>query len=178
LSFRFFASIALATLVAATPAAARKTISDDAVVVPVTLTGRIVSVADGDTVTLLDSHKRQHRIRLAGIDAPERSQAFGTRSRQALGALAHNRQARAQCDKKDRYGRFVCTVWVDATNVNLSQLHAGMAWHYRAYAKEQPRDERLAYESAEAQAQAARIGLWQDSAPTPPWDFRKSEKVR
>ena len=93
------------------------------------LTGRIVSVADGDTVTLLDTNLRQHKIRLSGIDAPERRQPFGNRSRLHLGALVFGRQVTADCPKTDRYKRAVCRLEVDGVDANLAQLEAGMAWH-------------------------------------------------
>src|SRR5690606_8991079 len=76
-----------------------------------TLRGTVVSVADGDTLTLLDASKRQHKIRLSGIDAPERKQAFGTRSRQHLADLTFRKQVTADCPKKDRYGRWICKVY-------------------------------------------------------------------
>src|SRR5512138_3802607 len=75
--------------------------------------GKVVGIADGDTLTLLDASHRQHRIRLDAIDAPEKSQPFGQRSRQSLAQLAHGRDAVADCPKVDRYGREVCRVTVD-----------------------------------------------------------------
>ena len=95
------------------------------------LTGRIVSVADGDTVTLLDTNLRQHKIRLSGIDAPEKRQPFGNRSRLHLGALVFGKQVTADCPKKDRYKRAVCRLEVDGVDANLAQIEAGMAWHYK-----------------------------------------------
>ena len=140
------------------------------------LTGRIVSVADGDTVTLLDANLRQHKIRLCGIDAPEKRQPFGNRSRLHLGALVFGRQVTADCPKTDRYKRAVCRLEVDGIDANLAQLEAGMAWHYKAYAREQRAPDRRRYAQAEDHARETRLGLWADRAPVAPWDFRKARK--
>ena len=141
------------------------------------LSGRIVSVADGDTVTLLDANLRQHKIRLAGIDAPERRQPFGNRSRLHLGALVFGRQVTAECPKKDRYKRAVCRLEVEGVDANLAQIEAGMAWHYKAYSREQSPADRWRYAKAEDRAREARQGLWTDRAPVAPWDFRKARKT-
>jgi endonuclease YncB( thermonuclease family) len=90
-----------------------------------TITGTVVSIADGDTLTLLDATRTQHKIRLAGIDAPEKAQPYGNVSRQSLGELAFQRWAVADCPKKDRYGRRVCTVTVNGQDVGLLQLRRG-----------------------------------------------------
>ena len=97
--------------------------------------GRVVGVSDGDTITVLDRAKVQHKIRLAGIDAPEKGQAFGNASKENLSRLVFDSQVEAHCHKKDRYGREVCKVLRGATDVNLEQIRAGMAWWYREYAK-------------------------------------------
>ena len=142
------------------------------------LTGRIVSIADGDTVTLLDADKRQHKIRLSGIDAPERKQAFGTRSRQHLGELVFGKQVTADCSKTDRYKRAICKLEVDGLDANLAQIEAGMAWHYMAYEREQNLLDRWRYAKAEDSARDLRRGLWADRAPLAPWDFRKAKRAR
>lgn len=137
------------------------------------LDGTIVGVADGDTVTLLDASKTQHRIRLDGIDAPERTQPHGQRARQSLTALAHGRVARADCPKVDRYGRAVCRVIVDGVDVGLEQIRRGYAWHYVKYAHEQRAGDRERYARAESDARSAHAGLWSFSDPVPPWDYRR-----
>ena len=118
-----------------------------------TFTGHIVHVADGDTVTLL-VQKQQIRIRVAGIDAPEKAQAFGNRSKQNLEKLTHSREVIADCPKKDKYGRHVCKVYVQppqcsncekTLDAGLEQIRAGFAWWYRAYAKEQSEADRDLY---------------------------------
>jgi endonuclease YncB( thermonuclease family) len=136
----------------------------------------VVGVADGDTLTLLDEQRQQHRIRLDGIDAPERSQPFGQRARQSLASLAHGREALAECPKTDKYGRSVCRVTVDGVDVGLEQVRRGLAWHYVRYAREQSPEARVAYARAEQQARGDRSGLWSYRDPTPPWDYRRAAR--
>jgi endonuclease YncB( thermonuclease family) len=138
--------------------------------------GKVIGVADGDTLTLLDSNRTRHRIRLDGIDAPERSQPYGQRARQSLASLAHGRTAQAHCGKVDRYGRAVCRVTVDGVDVGLEQIRRGFAWHYVRYANEQPETERSAYAQAERAARSSGAGLWSYRDPTPPWDFRRAQR--
>lgn len=136
-----------------------------------TLTGYVTEITDGDTIVVLDADHRQHRIRLAGIDAPERYQAFGSRSTENIARLTFNKNVTVVWKKEDR-GRPIGKVMVNGVDVSLEQVKAGMAWWYRKYAKEQPPTDRRLYEQAEQQAQAQRLGLWADTNPTPPWDFR------
>lgn len=102
-----------------------------------TITGRVVSVADGDTITVLDGDKVQHKIRLAGIDAPEKKQAFGNRSKESLSAMAFDKTVDVETGKRDRYGRQIGKVLVNGQDVNLVQVERGMAWFYRKYQREQ-----------------------------------------
>lgn len=138
-----------------------------------TIEGRVVGVADGDTVTVLDTNQVQHKVRLSGIDAPEKKQAFGQRSKESLSGLVFDKQVMVETDKTDRYGRAVGKVLVGATDANLEQITRGFAWHYKSYAREQSVNDRKLYDFAESKARAARRGLWRDAAPIPPWDFRK-----
>lgn len=148
-----------------------------------TLEVRVVSVADGDTITVVDSNQLQHRIRLAGIDAPEKGQPFSERSRQALSELVHGREVTIQWSKRDGYGRFVAKVLVMPAgacpppcaarfDVNLSQVDAGLAWHYKEFEMEQTPSDRAAYGTAEKLAREQRIGIWSQADPVPPWDMR------
>jgi endonuclease YncB( thermonuclease family) len=141
-----------------------------------TIVGRVVGVADGDTVTVLDSERVQHKVRLAGIDAPERSQAFGNRSKESLSELVFSKTVTVETDKLDRYGRAVGKVLVGGRDVNLIQVERGFGWHYKAYESEQSENDRLLYDAAEREARAARRGLWQDLNPVAPWDFRKARR--
>ena len=142
-----------------------------------TIEGRIVGVHDGDTITLLDAENRQPKIRLDGIDAPERGQPFGGASQRQLAKLLANREAVAECSKTDRYRREVCKVLVDGADAGLEQIRAGMAWYFRRYGKELPPDRQQQYADLEAQAQAERRGLWVDAKPVAPWDWRAGQKV-
>jgi endonuclease YncB( thermonuclease family) len=138
-----------------------------------TLVGEVVAVADGDTVTVLDSGKRQHRVRLAGIDAPEKRQAFGNSSRQALASMVFRQRVVVESQKVDRYGRLIGKVFLGNVDVNLALLNLGLAWHYKDYQSEQSAEDRLSYSKAESVARRGEVGLWQDKNPTPPWDFRR-----
>ncbi len=140
------------------------------------LQGKVVAVADGDTITVLDSTNTQHKIRLAGIDAPEKKMPFGQASKSHLSDKVFGREARLQCGKTDKYKREVCVVYVNGQDTNLSQLNAGMAWWYRKYQREQTERQRADYEAAEAVARSGRVGLWHDADPVPPWEWRHREK--
>lgn len=135
--------------------------------------GRVVGVADGDTITVLDASNSQHRIRLQGIDAPESRQAFGSRSKQHLSDLVFDKQVGVEWEKKDQYGRTLGKVLAGGRDVNLEQVRAGMAWHYKHYQGDQSPADRRLYAEAEREAREARRGLWADPDPTPPWDFRR-----
>lgn len=140
-----------------------------------TLPGRVVGVADGDTVTVLDTTNTQWKIRLMGIDAPEKKQAFGTKSKEALSALLFNKQVAVEFNKRDKYGRTVGKILVDGVDANLEQVKSGMAWHYKQYEREQSATDRTVYAQAEEQARSEHRGLWIDPDPTPPWDWRKQQ---
>jgi endonuclease YncB( thermonuclease family) len=139
-----------------------------------TLTGKIVGISDGDTVTLLDATNQQHKLRLQGIDAPEKAQPFGQKSKQHLADMIHGKTVTAECGKIDKYRRQVCKIVLDGRDINLAQIGAGMAWWYRDYAKEQSASDRAVYEAAETRAKEAKLGLWADAAPVPPWNWRKN----
>lgn len=139
------------------------------------VTGRVVNVSDGDTITVLDANMAQRKIRLAGIDAPERNQAFGNRSKGSLSDLVFDKTVHVETEKNDRYGRQVGKVLVDGQDVNLVQLERGLAWFYRLYQKEQSAEDRRLYDAAEMQAKDNRRGLWVDQDPLPPRAFRHSK---
>lgn len=141
-----------------------------------TLIGRVVGIADGDTVTVLDDTNTQWKIRLMGIDAPEKKQPFGSKSKEFLSALLFSKQVEVELNKRDKYGRTVGRILVDGIDVNLEQVKAGMAWHYKAYEREQSEADRTTYAQAEEQAKTVKKGLWVDPDPTPPWDWRKQQK--
>ena len=135
-----------------------------------TLEGNVVKIADGDTLTLLTSSNEQVKIRLAGIDTPEKKQPFGNKAKQALANLAFQKQALVEVETKDRYGRTVGVVFVDGLNVNAELVKQGMAWVYRKYTD----DERLY--TLESEAKQAKRGLWLDENPIPPWEWRRGRR--
>lgn len=139
----------------------------------VTLEGRVVSVTDGDTVHLLDAEKTLHRIRLAGIDAPEGKMAFGNRAKQLLSDLVFNKAVVVETSKLDRYGRSVGKILLEGGDANLEMIRGGMAWHFKAYQHEQSATDRQLYRDAEEDARRKRVGLWSDRDPVPPWEWRK-----
>lgn len=140
------------------------------------ITGKVISIQDGDTLTLLDMSNTQFRIRIAGIDTPEKTQPFGEQAKQHLAQLAFDKLVIATCNKKDRYDRWVCFVEANGLDVGLVQLEAGLAWWYRKYAGEQPSQQARDYEQAEIVASSNGKGLWQQQNPVPPWDWRKKSR--
>lgn len=140
--------------------------------------GRVVRITDGDTITVLDSAKHQHKIRLVGIDAPEKKQPFGQVSRQHLATLVFGKEVSVEVRKLDRYRRELGKVFVGDVDANLEQIKAGLAWHYKKYAREQPTEERAAYAEAEQIARDNRVGLWHDPSPVPPWEFRHGARLK
>jgi endonuclease YncB( thermonuclease family) len=133
---------------------------------------RCVGVADGDTLTVLRDGNVQERIRLEGIDAPEKSQDYGQRSKAFTSAMTFGKVVTVQAKERDRYGRTVGTVIApDGRSVNLELVKAGLAWHYREYSK----DPTLA--EAERSAREVKQGLWSQPNPTPPWEYRKAQRL-
>ena len=134
-------------------------------------TGKVVAVADGDTITVLRDHV-QVKVRLVEIDAPEKAQAFGNRSKESLSDMCFGMTATLADKGKDRYGRTLGRVTCDGIDVNAEQVRRGMAWVYDRYVT----DKGLYAEQAEAKAQ--RRGLWADANPVPPWEWRRGKKEK
>ena len=150
-----------------------------------TLTGTVVGVADGDTITVLDANREQRKIRVAGIDAPEKAQPFGQRSKESLSAMVFGKEVDVQWHKHDRYQRIVGKVMVQPSgcptcsktlDAGLALVTVGLAWWFEKYAKEQSPEDAGRYEFAEHEARAKRAGLWADGHPVPPWEWRKGER--
>jgi endonuclease YncB( thermonuclease family) len=135
-----------------------------------TLAGRVVAIADGDTLTLLTPDRRQVKIRLHGVDAPERRQPWGNRARQALSDLAFQRTVRVEVQDVDRYGRTVGRIYAGPVDVNAEMVRRGLAWVYPRYNRDP------ALPLLEAEARAGRRGLWVDPRPVPPWDWRRQRR--
>lgn len=132
---------------------------------------QVIGVTDGDTLTVLHD-QRPLKIRLANIDAPEKKQAFGERSKQSLSELCYGQDASYAILTLDRYGRTVALVTCAGVDVNRAQVERGMAWVYTRYNQ----DETLP--RAEATAKEAQRGLWSEKQPIPPWEFRRAAKAR
>ncbi len=142
-----------------------------------TLSGHVVGIADGDTITVLDEAKAKHRVRLAGIDAPEKAQPFGQKSKQYLSDIVMGELVTVQWSKRDRSDQIVGKVFKsDGRDACLEQIRAGLAWWFRKHADEQSPEDRAVYERAETAARAARVGLWIDPEPMAPWDWRNKNK--
>lgn len=137
------------------------------------ITGRVVGITDGDTLTLLTEDRRQAKVRLAEIDTPESRQPYGNRARQALSDLAFGQSVRVVVQDTDRYGRTVGRVYAGGTDVNAAMVREGAAWVYRQYS----RDPSLL--GLEAEARAARRGLWAlpEAERTPPWEWRRMART-
>lgn len=128
----------------------------------------VVGVTDGDTIKLLIDNK-EVKVRLEGIDCPEKKQAFGTKSKQALSDLVFGKKVQLEDHGKDFFGRTLGTIYVDGVNVNAKMIQDGWAWHYKQYNK----DKSLA--DLEQEARSGKRGLWKDKNPIPPWEFRKKK---
>jgi endonuclease YncB( thermonuclease family) len=153
---------AVALLVATAPALAAKPHYE--------ITGEVVAIADGDTLTVLDESKTQHKIRLAAIDAPEKGQAFGTKARENLAGKVFRQNVRVEVVDVDRYHREVGRIFLDARFVNMEMVRDGFAWRYVQY------DKPGELSAAENDAREHRRGLWADANPTPPWEWRKAKR--
>ncbi len=136
------------------------------------ITGKVIKVKDGDTIVVL-KNKTSYTIRLDGIDCPEMKQAYGSKAKQFVSAKVFGKQVRVTYTKKDRYNRYLGTVFYDVNNnLNNELLYYGLAWHYKHFNK----DANLAV--IEASARNKRIGLWQDAKPIPPWEFRQANRKK
>lgn len=142
-----------------------------------TLIGKVVGITDGDTITVLDEDQQKERkIRLMGIDTPEKAQPFGQNAKQSLSDLVFGQQVSVEWHKLDRDKRIVGKVLVNDQDANLEQVRRGLAWHYKKYEREQEPLDRATYSQAEIEARMGNRGLWSDLSPIPPWDWRKSKK--
>ena len=144
-----------------------------------TLTGTVVGVGDGDTATVRDTDSKRHTIRLFAIDAPENGQDFGQASRSNLSSLIFKKPVCVAVVEKDQYGRDVGIVYLDGEDINLSQVSAGMAWHYKSHQHQQSATDKWMYSRAEDQARSESRGLWKQAASAvPPWEYRKLHPTR
>ena len=135
------------------------------------LTGKVVAVSDGDTFTLLIEGNRQIKVRLHGIDCPEKSQDFGSRAKQFTSDAIFSSVIKVKVKTTDRYGRTIgIAMQSNGVVLNEALLSAGLAWHYKQY------DNSQEYAALEEQARLNQLGLWSMPNPVAPWDFRRSKK--
>ena len=134
------------------------------------ISGKVISVADGDTMTILTAEKKQIKIRMLGVDAPERGQDFGTVSRQQLNNLCYGKTVTVENKGEDQYGRVLGVVYIDGMNVNEYMVRNGLAWYYRHFVT----DSRL--DSLEQLARKEKVNIWSMKNPMPPYEFRKSRR--
>ena len=133
--------------------------------------GKVVRVIDGDTVIVLNIDNQQTKIRLYGIDAPEKKQAFGTKAKQFLSSLIFGKVVDVVDLGNDMYGRTVGKIYLDSQYINLRMVECGYSWHYRRYA---PKDSELSL--AQDRARQQHLGLWADPTVVAPWNYRKKKK--
>jgi endonuclease YncB( thermonuclease family) len=148
--------------------------------------GKVVAVTDGDTVRILDDDSVEHKVRLLGIDAPEKSQPFGNASRKYLALMVAGKDVQVESAKKDRYGRLLGKIWVEpddcpgcgkTLDVNLAQILAGMAWWYQDYARDQSAEDRERYKTAVNETRESKLGLWSEADAVPPWAWRRGQRA-
>ena len=130
----------------------------------------VTGVADGDTLTVLCKGSEKMKIRLPEIDAPEKRQPFGSRSKHSLSSMCLQKKAKIKPQTKDRYGRTVARVICDGVDANEEQVKRGMAWVYDKYVRDQ------SLYSIQDKARASKKGLWADNKPIKPWEYRRGNK--
>lgn len=134
---------------------------------------KVVNISDGDTVTVVTDANKQVKIRLYGIDTPEKGQAFGQKAKEFTSKSVSGKNVTIEEINKDRYGRTVGIISANGSILNEELIKNGLAWHYGRYCN---RPECNRWKQYELQAQKSKIGLWAESSPTPPWDFRKNKR--
>ena len=133
---------------------------------------RVVGIHDGDSITVLSVEKKQIKIRLEGIDAPELKQAFGSRAKEHLSSLIMGKDVTLIVKGEDLYKRTLSKILLDSQDVNLTMISDGFAWNYAKYSKDKK------FAEAEVEARTKKKGLWIDQNPVAPWDYRSNEKVK
>lgn len=140
------------------------------------LEGKVIKVVDGDTVHVLAAGNSKVTTRLAGIDSPERGQAFGKAAGKFLAKKVSQKTVCIEGNKRDRYGRLVGVVKLNGEDINLEMIKAGYAWHYKKYQSEQTKEDRILYAEAERKARSELLGLWSEPNPINPSDWRKGKR--
>jgi endonuclease YncB( thermonuclease family) len=130
------------------------------------LSGKVVGVHDGDTITVLTRDNRSVKVRLYGIDAPELKQPYGSKAKQRLSELVFGKQVRVEAHGTDRYHRTLGVVYLNDKDINAQIVSEGLAWVYVRYSRR--------YVPQQEEAKSARRNIWSQKDPTPPWEFRYS----
>ena len=136
-----------------------------------TLKGKVVSVADGDTVTILTDNDEQVRIRLYGIDAPEKGQDFANKSRQFLNDLCYGKIIKVDKKDVDQYNRILGIIYIGDLNINQEMIRNGLAWYYNHYVKDST------LEALEQNARRQKLNIWSMKNPIPPYEYRKKQRI-
>ncbi len=137
------------------------------------LIGRVTEVASGDSITIIDASNVEFKVRLSGIDAPEKEQPYGPVSRESLSDLIQGKEVTVNWIKRDYHRRVVGKVLINNTDVNLEQVKRGMAWVFRHFEDDPFAQDQSDYLNAQEEAEKHRLGLWAQNDPTPPWEFRR-----
>ena len=132
----------------------------------------VVGISDGDTITVLHGGKGE-KIRLFGIDTPEKGQAFGNKAKQFTSKMAYGKTVEVKTKDIDRYGRTVALIDVNGQSLNEELIKNGFAWVYRKYCVESFCEDWLNFEAI---ARYGKIGIWSESNPIPPWEYRKNQR--
>lgn len=139
-----------------------------------TIAGKVVAVTDGDTVKVLTADKQEVKVRLFGIDAPEKAQDYGQKAKQFTSGLIFGKEVRVEVEATDRYKRSVGLIYLGDMLINAELVKEGFAWVYPQYCKKQPLCGNM--KALEEKARQDKKGLWAMPAPTPPWEWRKDKK--
>ena len=146
-------------------------------------TAKVQRVVDGDTVHVIDKAGKKFKVRLTGIDAPEKNQPYGLAATYKLTEILINKLVLLKSKPNngkpytiDRYKRVLAKIILDGRDINLSQVLRGYAWHFKRYQKQQSPSDRELYSEAEIDAKKNKLGLWGEKNPIAPWKWRKIKK--
>lgn len=139
------------------------------------LSGRVTDIASGDSITIIDASGVEYKVRLSGIDAPEKQQPFGQESKKSLADLVYGKEVTVNWIKRDYHKRVVGKVMLNKTDVNLEQVKRGVAWVFKHFVNDPYSQDQADYVDAQEQAEDRRLGLWTQKDPIPPWEFRRHE---
>jgi endonuclease YncB( thermonuclease family) len=139
------------------------------------LTGRVVDVSSGDSITIMDASNTELKVRLSGIDAPEKQQPFGLESKKSLSDLINGKEVTVNWIKRDYHKRVVGKVLLKKVDVNLEQVKRGMAWVFKHFMDDPYSQDQADYMDAQDEAENRHLGLWSQNEPIPPWEYRRHD---